>query len=165
MALEKKKFEMNIIKGNKMEIISELQNKLGFNIYRVGLLFRRELIHALKDYQITPEQWQILMTLWESDKPINQNEIVKISLKDKHTVSRIIQRLERDEWIKKEGNSKDKRATMIIPTKKASSLQNEMKKKMSAHFKNIWKDFEKDEKNSLMDSLKKLRSVMGDSIT
>jgi DNA-binding MarR family transcriptional regulator len=81
--------------------VSALEEALGYNIYRAGLLFRRELIHALADYRMTPEQWQVMMTLWHTGKPVNQSEIVQLLLKDKHTVSRIIQRLSRDGWIEK----------------------------------------------------------------
>ncbi len=139
-----------------------LENALGFNIHRVGLLFRRELMRALSDYNLTPEQWQILMTLWTSSKPVNQKEIVKDTLKDKHAVSRIISRLERDGWITKTQGEKDKRVTFIELTEKGNVLKDEIPAKLSSHFKDIWKDFEQDEKQSLRKTLKKLRGVLGD---
>ena len=41
-----------------------LNNNLGYNLYRAYLLFHRELIRALKAYSVTPEQWQVLIILW-----------------------------------------------------------------------------------------------------
>ncbi|MCP4134569.1 MAG: winged helix-turn-helix transcriptional regulator [bacterium] len=143
-------------------IPSELQDKLGFNINRVGLLFRRELTRALAAYKMTPEQWQIMMTLWSTGEPVSQKDIVEMTLKDKHTVSRIIQRLERDGWIEKLPGTDDARVTFIHSTQKSLSMQDEMKPIMSSHFKKIWKDFEKEEKEMLLGTLKKLRIILGD---
>lgn len=139
-----------------------LEDGLGFNVYRTGLLFRRELIRALSDYKITPEQWQVMITLWHTGKPLNQSEIVQMLMKDKHTVSRIIKRLERDGWIKKKTDQKDGRITMIQPTKKGMSFKDEVQNKLKSHFNVILKDFPGEEINSLLKSLKKLRKLLGD---
>ena len=56
----------------KPQIPAELQDSLGYNLYRVSLLFRRELIRALSEYGLTPEQWQVLVVLWSSDHPVSQ---------------------------------------------------------------------------------------------
>lgn len=143
-------------------IPDELNNKLGFNIYRAGLLFRRELMHAVSDYNMTPEQWQIMMTLWSAGKPVNQSEIVEMTLKDKHTLSRIIGRLERDGWIEKVRDPGDKRITLIRITEKGNLIQGEAVEKMQSHFKGIWSDFNKEEKQDLLKTLQKLRSILGD---
>ena len=149
-------------KGKKNSIPDEINDTLGFNIHRVGLLFRRELIQALQEYKMTPEQWQVLITLWSTGKPLIQSDIVEMTLKDKHTVSRIIQRLDRDGWIQKYSDKKDARVSVIFPSDKSNSLREEIQSKMSVHFKNIWKDFEGEEKKILLRSLKKLRGVLGD---
>lgn len=143
-------------------IPSVLDEGLGFNIYRVGLLFRRELMRALVDYEMTPEQWQVMMTLWHTDKPINQSEIVKMLLKDKHTVSRIIQRLERDGWIKKKSDSADARVTIIQLTVKGEALKAEVPQRLFNHFEEVLKDFDDEEIQPLLLSLKRLRGILGD---
>lgn len=139
-----------------------LEDSLGFNVYRVGLLFRRELMRALAEYKMTPEQWQVMMTLWHTGKPLNQSEIAKVLLKDKHTVSRILQRLERDEWIEKHTNPKDARVTIIALTKKGESLKNIVPRKLSEHFDNILQGFTDAEKELLLKLLKQLRQIFGD---
>lgn len=144
-------------------MIPEIMNdSLGFNIYRAELLFRRKLLHALSQYKMTPEQWQVMMILWQSGKPIIQSDIVNMLLKDKFTVSRIIKRLERDKWITKKSDKKDARVTLLALTKKGSSLKKEIPAALSKHFNKLLKDLSNREVNSTIKSLKKLRTILGD---
>ena len=143
-------------------IIPELEDGLGFNVYRAGLLFRRELMRALAEYSMTPEQWHVMMTLWHTGKPLNQSEIVQMLLKDKHTVSRIIQRLERDGWIKKINSSKDARVTIIELTEKGESFKSEVPQRLFSHFDDILRDFNDKELKLLLELLIKLRGILGD---
>ncbi|MCP3924965.1 MAG: MarR family transcriptional regulator [Desulfobacterales bacterium] len=139
-----------------------LDNALGFNLYRVNLLMRRELMQALSDYEITPEQWQIMSILRESKAPLNQREIVQDTLKDKYTVSRIINRLERDGWVTKKVSPNDKRSTLIGLTEKSNTLQKNIQKLLSDHFNKIFKAFGKDDHDHLLELLKKLRKILKD---
>ncbi len=143
-------------------IPSVLENALGFNIYRVSILFRRELIRALGEYKMTPEQWQVMITLWSTGHPLKQAEIVHLTLKDKPTVSRIIQRLERDGWIEKRDDPGDGRVTIIQPTSKGMDLKEEVPKKLYRHFDELLHDLQEDEKETLMELLKKIRHIFGD---
>jgi DNA-binding MarR family transcriptional regulator len=139
-----------------------LDEALGFNVYRAGLLFRRELLHALAEYGITPEQWSVMATLWSTGKPLNQSEITLLTMKDKHTVSRIIARLERGGWIRKTTDPNDARITMIKPTKKGMAIKEEVRDKVIGHFDVILKDFSDEEIDVLTRSIKKLRRALGD---
>lgn len=137
-----------------------LDNALGYNAYRTGLLFHRELARALKEYDITPEQWTVLATLWSTGKPVNQSEIVQLTMKDKHTTSRIIQRLERDGWIQKKSDPKDGRVTLIHPTPKANSLKNKIPRKVLKHFDILLEDYSDKEIQLLINLLKRLRKTL-----
>lgn len=149
-------------KRNNSMIPSFLDDALGFNIYRASLLVRRELMQALSEYEMTPEQWTLMATLWSTERPLNQSEIAQLTLKDKHTVSRIIKRLERDGWIKKKIHPEDWRITMIQPTKRSMSFKEDVQKRLFSHFDDILKDFPDEEVEMLVRSLKKLRRTLGD---
>jgi DNA-binding MarR family transcriptional regulator len=142
--------------------VPDLEDALGYNIYRAGLLFRRELIRALSEYKMTPEQWQGMMTLWQTGKPVSQGEIVRMLMKDKPTVSRIIQRLSRDGWIKKQADAGDARVAMIRLTRKGVALKDEIPPKLSAHFDQILGHFDDREMERAIAFLKRLRGVLGD---
>lgn len=139
-----------------------LETSLGFNIYRTGLLFRRELMRALSTYEMTPEQWHLMMALWQSKKAINQNNVSKMLMKDKHTVSRIIQRLERDKWIVRKTDPEDSRAVKILLTNKGKSLKKEIPHKLSKHFDKLLAEVGETEILRTIKSLKKLRKILGD---
>jgi DNA-binding MarR family transcriptional regulator len=145
-------------------IPSELNDALGFNIYRVALLFRKELIHALADHQMTPEQWQIMRVLWSTDERLNQNDIAHLTLKDKHSVSRILARLERDGWIVRYSDPEDTRASLIAPTEQATYLRQNVPEQLYSHFAPILGVLSEDEARHLLSLLHKLRSRLGDEV-
>jgi DNA-binding MarR family transcriptional regulator len=136
-----------------------LEEALGFNVYRTAQLFRRELIIALKEYRLTPEQWQILIALWTSSDELTQQEISYLTLKEKQTVSRIVQRLERDGWITKKISKDDARAFIVKLTPKAKRLNKVIPEKLVAHFKPK-NPLSADEEKMLMTLLKKLRHTL-----
>jgi MarR family transcriptional regulator, lower aerobic nicotinate degradation pathway regulator len=139
-----------------------LDDALGFNINRTGLLFYRELSHALYEFKITPEQWVIMITLWSTGRPVSQTEIVQLTLKDKHSVSRIIQRLERLGWIKKYPSKDDKRITLIHVTPKGEELKDKIPLKVNNHFDIKLKKLTIKEEKTLLKLIKKLRKYLGD---
>ncbi len=149
-------------RSNDGMIPAFLNDALGFNLYRGGLLFRRELARALKKYKITPEQWTVMATLWFTGKPLIQSEIVQLTMKDKHSTSRIVQRLERDGLIEKKTDANDARKTIIRPTPKGNSLKTRIPKTVTDHFDVLLKDYGDDEIRSIVETLKKLRGTMGD---
>jgi DNA-binding MarR family transcriptional regulator len=140
-----------------------LDDALGFNLYRVALLFRRELMRALSDYELTPEQWQVMQTLWSTEEELNQSEVAHLTLRDKHTVSRILSRLERDGWIVKQPDPDDARAHIIVPTNEAQTLRDEVPTKLLDHFKDIQSVLDDAEEEELLRLLKKLRRRLRDS--
>ncbi len=153
---------MGLEKEGCAVIIPFLNEALGFNLYRTGLLFRRELAKAIEEYGLTPEQWTVMATLWLTGKPLNQSEIVDLCMKDKHTVSRIVQRLERDGLIEKKSDPHDARITIIRPTRKGESLKEKVPKSVVEHFDKVLIDYSDEEVDALVASLKRLRKTLGD---
>lgn len=145
-----------------LPIPAELNDALGFNLYRVAHLFRNELLRALADYQMTPEQWQVMQTLWASQQRLNQNDVAQLTLKDKHTVSRMLARLERDGWIVRQPDPADARAYLIEPSAQAASLRTEVPTRLYAHFIPILGALDANETQQLLVLLKKLRATLGD---
>jgi DNA-binding MarR family transcriptional regulator len=139
-----------------------LENALGYNFNRVYVLLRREFLRTLAEYNMTPEQWHVMMTLWSTGHPLNQREIIRMTLKDKPTVSRMIQRLEHNGWIEKGASQLDGRVTIIQPTKKGMKLKKEVPQKLIPHFDTFWKQLGEEDEQTLFRILKKLRHILGD---
>jgi DNA-binding MarR family transcriptional regulator len=147
----------------KPQIPAELQDSLGYNLYRVSLLFRRELIRALSEYGLTPEQWQVLVVLWSSDHPVSQSELAASVLKDKHTLSRIVSRLQRDGWIRKKISGADKRAVLITPSAKLRKQYAELSERLKSHYRTLLRNFDPEASTDLMHHLSQLRSLLEDT--
>ena len=141
-----------------------LDDALGFNLYRVALLFRNELMGALADYGLTPEQWQVMQALWSTEEDLMQNDLAHLTLKDKHTVSRILGRLERDGWITKRPHPNDARAYVVEPTKRAWSLRKTVPQTLNAHFDDIYNVLDDGETEELLRLLRKLRGRLRDEV-
>lgn len=138
-----------------------LDDQLGFNVYRVALLFRRELIRALKDYDLTPEQWQILATLWERGS-LTQIEIISLTLQDAPSASRTVARLQKKKLITKTQSKEDKRATIIKLTKLGEGLEEKIPSTLLTHFKQYYQAVSASDQKELLRILKEFRTVFGD---
>lgn len=138
-----------------------LKESLAFNISRASTLLRRHLIRTLSDYNITPEQWQIIVMLWHSDTPISQKEIATFLLKDKHAVSRMIKKMETNGWIKKLSQKKDSRVTLIQLTKKGLDTAGIMYEKLSNSVRTeVFNHFSTAEKDQVKSFMKRLGDIL-----
>jgi len=147
-----------------MAIMIILENQIGFNLHRVHTLFRRELIHCLRGYDINPEQWEVMEILWKK-KVVNQKQINEITLQDLPSISRMIKRMEKKGFIQIERSEEDRRTTLITLTQYGVSLENELVPKVSKHFNAIMNQLPADAKKSFMSSLKIFRKILGDTIS
>ena len=136
-----------------------LENLMGWNVDQTSKVLRRELLTVLKQYHISPEQWQVMFHLWFSGSSLHQTEIASLTLQDKPSVSRIVARLEHKGWIRKETDSNDVRATVIYPTELSLQFKHVIPHQIKQHFQKILKNWSSSENHSLILLLKKLRKI------
>jgi DNA-binding MarR family transcriptional regulator len=144
------------------EIPTVLNDALGFNIDRVAKLFRQELTRALVDYDLTPEQWQIMAVIWNGDEALNQQNITQLTLKDKHNVSRLIKRLEAKGWLEKHSDPDDARAFLITATQKGQAQREAVVDQLRHHFEKMGLGLTKQEEAQLLCMLKAIRNHLSD---
>ena len=114
----------------------------------MALLLRRELTRALADDAMTPEQWQVMAAL---------------TLKDKHSVSRSIARLEHRGWIERRTKGADGRAVHLHLTAKGRDLEREAPAGLSRAFIPVTRTLAPGKQQVLPDTLKQLRAALGDA--
>lgn len=102
----------------------QIENTLGYRINRSAIIMKIELQNRFKNagFSITPEEWVILNRLWESDG-MNQNEISQKTLKDKTTVTRFLNGMEKDGLIRRVVAEEDRRSRLIFLTDKGKLLK------------------------------------------
>ncbi len=105
-----------------------MKNKLDRQInHRLAILsglIKRQVYRIISDegINITPEQWTILSYLWEEDG-LTIGEIVSRSRKDFANVTRIIGKLEKQEYVKKKKNKEDRRSYRVYCTEKSNEIK------------------------------------------
>lgn len=72
---------------------------------------------------ITTEQWSVLFQLWEKEG-ITQQQIAAATFKDKPSVSRLLNNLEKLNMVVRVPHQQDKRTNLIYLTKKGKELRN-----------------------------------------
>ncbi|WP_234414237.1 MarR family winged helix-turn-helix transcriptional regulator [Paenibacillus sp. CAA11] len=100
---------------------NKLDQSLGFFL---GLTYRKVshlLLQRLKEYNITPEQWSVLVRIGERDGMI-QKEIGERAAKDKPTTTRLLIALEEKGFIRKIGGEADRRSFLIYITDKGREV-------------------------------------------
>ncbi|WNG34362.1 MarR family transcriptional regulator [Archangium violaceum] len=139
----------------------ELNDQLGYNLYRAALLFRRELIRALREHDLTPEQWQTLASLW-SHGPLSPSEIARVTLQDLPSISRMLSRMEKRGWVNRVEDPKDGRSFRVELTKEGSHLQTLLPPLIFEHFEGLLGGFPEARRRKLLELLRELRQVLGD---
>lgn len=99
--------------------------KLGDSLgYMLGVASRRvSLLQAqrLKDYDISTEQWAVLYHI-QAEEGLIQKDLAERCAKDKPTVTRILDTLEKKALITRRLGKQDRRAFQIYPTDKGKKL-------------------------------------------
>ena len=112
----------------------------------IGMLsnkINKKLIHYLNNkletFNITTEQWLVLVRLSKQNK-ISQKKLAKVSSKDQSTLTRIIDILERKDFIERHPSKEDRRSIAIHIT--ADGL--DTCKKVTPFLEKIFNDILKD---------------------
>ena len=72
--------------------------------------------------EITPEQWTILLSLWEKDG-ITQQDLCNATFKDKPSMTRLIDNMERQHLVVRISDKKDRRTNLVHLTKTGRELE------------------------------------------
>ena len=104
-----------------------LDNALAYWIHRVYQANRNATFAVLRidDEEITPEQWIVLVRLWESDGR-TQTELGTSSYRDRPTMSRILGGMERRGLVRRKTDPENARAWRVYLTPRAKKLKEEL---------------------------------------
>ena len=100
---------------------------LFFLIKRTSKAFRWRLNHsfAKAGYDVTSEQWRVLRCLWHKDGQ-RQQDLADVAHKDKTSVTRIIDSMEKRDLVVRVSDRLDRRQNLIYLTNKGKRLQEEL---------------------------------------
>jgi DNA-binding MarR family transcriptional regulator len=78
-----------------------------------------------RGYNITPEQWGVLSRLWVKEG-VHQNTLARETSKDRHTITRILNLLEKKGLIQRVPDPEDKRRINIYTTDEGKALKGKL---------------------------------------
>ena len=105
-----------------------VDNAIGFWIQRVYQTTRNEMFRAFREQageEVTPEQWMILIRLWERDGR-TQADLCDATSRDAPTMSRIVDGMERRGLLARKPHPDDGRARIIQLTRKGRDLESKL---------------------------------------
>jgi DNA-binding MarR family transcriptional regulator len=71
---------------------------------------------------LTIEQWSVLHQLWKKEG-ISQQDLCKATFRDKPSITRLVDNLEKAGLVKRVASDSDRRINLIYPTEAAKPLQ------------------------------------------
>ena len=133
-----------------------MKKEIGVYIDRTYKVVRQDLINRFKcaNIDITPEQWVILSQL--EKKAMTQVELAEQSFKDKHTVSRIIDLLQKKGFVDRRQDPFDGRRYFISLTNIGKTETVKAKNHVFASRDLGWEKITEDEYNQLLFLLDKV---------
>jgi MarR family transcriptional regulator, organic hydroperoxide resistance regulator len=104
-----------------------VEKALGFWLNRVYQRTRSEMYRIFAEHgeDVTPEQWMILIRLWERDG-ISQNEVSELTLRDAPTISRTLRGMERRGYVERHASEADGRVQLVRLTRRGKALKRKL---------------------------------------
>lgn len=135
-----------------------LDNQLCFQFYRISKQLIQTYQPVLKPLGLTYLQYLVLLILWEEN-----NKAINITISalcerlclDTGTLSPLLKRMEKNDWIYRRENPQDQRQVFIFPSKKSLTL----KKSASCIPQTLMKNFTQEEISLLISIQHKLKNI------
>lgn len=108
---------------------------------------------------LTPEQFMLIDLLWNQGS-MTQQELADQMQKDKNSVTKLVDAIEKKGFVVREQNLKDRRANTLVLTEKALQLRDGAKRKGISILDNILEGISEEELRSFLSTLHKLNSNM-----
>jgi DNA-binding MarR family transcriptional regulator len=126
------------------------------SILKLTRLYKLALYHIFKDYKLTKPQMLIIAQIRKDPRTIGQiTEAVELSYS---TVSGIIDRLERDEWIQRVRDKSDRRVIWIQKTDKLEEICNTLDFYQEELFQTLLGDLSAEQLDGIVVCLDQLNS-------
>lgn len=93
-------------------MVSLVNKQLATTMHLLDLQISSEFAHRLKTYELTTEQFAVLAALWQRDG-IKQRDLAELLGKDAPNMTRILEKMEKREWVRRLPSAKDKRVTLV----------------------------------------------------
>lgn len=129
---------------------------LGRHIHQTDLALLRSFQKRLETFDLSPEQWTILNNL-SIQEGLTQQVLSEKVEKEQTNVTRIIDKLEKKEFVKRCAHPDDRRAFLVFLTEKGNQLREDTLFEAQREQEKILEGITQDEEEFLINILVKLR--------
>jgi DNA-binding MarR family transcriptional regulator len=138
-----------------------LSKEIAVELNLTGCKLKQYIAAMLKkqDVPLTPEQFLLIDLLWNQGE-MSQQQLADRMQKDKNSVTKLVDAIERKGFVIRKQNSSDRRSNTIVLTEKAELLKNEAKQKGISILDNMLEGITEEELRSFLGILHKLNSNM-----
>ena len=99
----------------------DFENSVTYWVMMTADLLERSFTEQIAPYGITHRQWQVLGWL-AIEGPLCQTDLADRMQIEPATLVRVLDRMERDHWVKRTPSLTDRRKKMIAPTQRAKPI-------------------------------------------
>ena len=108
-----------------------------------------------KDVPLTPEQFMLIDLLWNHGE-MSQQELADQLQKDKNSVTRLVDAIERKGFVVRRQNTSDRRSNTLVLTEQAEKLKADAKQKGISILDKMLEGISEDELSTFLTTLRKL---------
>lgn len=112
----------NYINGSKWRFLLKLEQYIGVIVHRTDLKLYQYYQKVVDPFNITIDQWEILVILWETEG-ITQKELAERLYKDQANIARMLFKLEQKGFIHRTTHEKDRRSLRVYLTAEGRDIK------------------------------------------
>ena len=142
-----------------------LEFDLGYNCYRLSQLVRNEMLEQMKvlDPELTPEQWHLLLCLGSAPEGLTPSDLAHNGLRDKTTISRMLDVMERHHLIERTRRDGDGRSYLVRLSPKSRKIMERARNEgQMVNAQHIFEPLNGAERELLLALFQKCRRTLGD---
>lgn len=141
-----------------------LSKEIAVELNLIGCKLKHYIAVKLKKHNVplSPEQFLLTDLLWNHGA-MSQQELADLMQKDKNSVTKLVDGLERKGFVKRIQNKDDRRSNTIVLTDAAEILKSEAKRKGIFILDEMLEGIEEQELRSFLSTLRKLNCNMTDT--
>ena len=138
-----------------------LSKRIAVELNIAGCKLKQYTAAMLKQQNVdlTPEQFLVIDLLWNTG-PLSQQEIADQMHKDKNSITKLVDAIEKKGFVKRNQNPNDRRSNTIVLTELADSLKDDAKTKGIFILDKMLTGISEEELHSFLDTLDKLCANM-----
>ena len=128
------------------------------SLWWTSLMLKKTSSRLFQDYLASDAQFNIMVLLKDATEPLTQNDLSKMLLVDKSNITGLIDRLEKQDYIRRNKVEGDRRSYHITLTDAGRQLINKLDRMYLKKVAQIMSEFEPEDYDTLIRLTRKIRN-------